>query len=719
MPNIKITDQLGATIDAQLAPASTWLQYGRTLPATLGLLLKGASVPKLQLLTLSDPAVRSIEPGLAFQQPVSLGQDVPALTIDVDAGGSFRILSRTAESSVLFSPDDYGDNIEIPAGACYVAVGFHASAGVGIAGGSSALQFGIDAGAGIAIESFRQFPAGQNAPTIAAALGTSIGEFVIPARAEDFASIPQGVIVTIAGHGSLKFSGTANLLAVANPLATVALPSPLPALSVAQGASVTVRASWEISSEYQVRVQKTGADTVRMGWYRKHDSAFDITATASAGISAGTESTDLWPTLIKAISSDADADLDQLQKAGLPAEQAEEFEDAVHGAVNRKLELSLAAKFGSLSKDEAAFLYDVDLAALDDAAKSAVNAALRGDLGRLADLDSLPAGITGIRSILSKVKESSFALKINLLGIFNYGSVSKLALAGRVTFTPSTGELVIADEATASRIQSSAVNFGADEDKLRHLLAESFLITAAYRGSRSVVSPPSLASSHLFFDMKAEADRDDMRRDAAIVAALGFTAPAIPDGVADFGRTSVLAEAGYDDALSHSLFEHSHAEYEAAGRRAIRALVLPDGDDSFRLKPATDDALWARMSDLGPPSFRLLFPEEQVGAVTADYLAIQWWADSMCTAGEILARMTQQADPSSAGFAELRGDLASCLRDVAAKAHEQFGTPWGLVAMFLASGSAAAASARITGPRVVFIGEPSRATAAIARPSST
>ena len=56
---------------------------------------------------------------------------------------------------------------------------------------------------------------------------------------------------------------------------------------------------------------------------------------------------------------------------------------------------------------------------------------------------------------------------MNLLGIFNYGSVSKLALEGKVTFTPSTGDLVIVDRAPALRIQSATANFGPDEEKLR------------------------------------------------------------------------------------------------------------------------------------------------------------------------------------------------------------------------------------------------------------
>jgi hypothetical protein len=61
---------------------------------------------------------------------------------------------------------------------------------------------------------------------------------------------------------------------------------------------------------------------------------------------------------------------------------------------------------------------------------------------------------------------------------------------------------------------------------------------------------------------------------------------------------------------------------------------------------------------------------------------------------------------------QLREELARDLRDVAGKAHEQFGKPWGLVAMFLAGGSAAPAEVRITGKRIAFEAGPARAAAA-------
>jgi hypothetical protein len=712
LPAIQITDQLTLNIVAELAPFSSLLQFARDLP---GIILKGGDLSQLTFLRVSDPAVHSLEPSLSFDKPVGLGTSGAQLIIGTEAGGSFQVIPRTLSRTALFPGDDYGEAIEIPAGMCYVALGFQATVNAGVQGTSAAFTFGMDAASGVRIDSYRPFSAGPDAVTIAEALRRSVGEFVIPAGADDLKALPPGVIVAVTGHGSLKFSGAANLLAIANPLATLAPPSPVPALAVTATGSVSVGASWEVSTEYQVRAQKLDTGRVRLGWYRKRDSEFTVTAAASAGITAGSGHTDLFPTVIAAISSTAKADLQELDDAGLSTAQLASIESVVKSAAARNLQLAVSAELGSLAEDEAAFLYEVDPGALDQAGENALRTALAGDLGPLAGSGTPPAGVTEIRSILSKTRASHVAFKVNLLGIFNYASVSKLALEGTVTFAPSTGELVIADQATASRIQTLALNFGADEEKLRHVMAESFLITAAYRGSRSVVSAPELSSAHVFFQLDNSAGPDDMRRVGALASALGLGEPRIPDGIANFGRTTVFAEARYDDASARALFltpqgaPREVGEYEAAGRQAIAFLVLPDGDDAFRLGPATDDRLWSQMKDEGPSNFGLLLPQAQAEGVRPDYLAIRWWADSMRSTAGILAQMNRLVGPSGIapsdpGFEKLRDQLASHLHDVAAKAHEQFGSPWGLVSMFLAGGRQARAEVRITSPRFVSTG---------------
>jgi hypothetical protein len=52
-------------------------------------------------------------------------------------------------------------------------------------------------------------------------------------------------------------------------------------------------------------------------------------------------------------------------------------------------------------------------------------------------------------------------------------------------------------------------------------------------------------------------------------------------------------------------------------------------------------------------------------------------------------------------FQSLRQDLAAHLKTVASTTSEQFGEPWGLIAMDEASGRRAGASILITGPKFV------------------
>ncbi|MDE3168357.1 MAG: hypothetical protein KGN36_21325, partial [Acidobacteriota bacterium] len=646
-------------------------------------------------MTLAAPAVRSADTGLRLDRPVTLRAPAPPLTLCGDSAVHFDILG-----GAMFSPDVYGDNVAIPPDQRAVRIGLTANAGAGVSLPAGSATFGLDASAGIEIACYRCFPAEGTA--VLDALRQAVGGMVIPFAPEDLNAMAAGAVVTLGGSGSLKFSATANLLAMSNPLATLTLPSPAPTLAVTQGATVTAGASWTIACEYQLRVQKVDAARVRLGWYRRHSSGFNVTAEASAGISAGTTTFDLFSAVIRAIAADAAAEDAELQRAGLSAEAAGEIETAVTCAVSRKLEVAVAAEFGTLDSDEAAFLYEVDLGAMDEGGRAAVAGALRGDLSGLA---SPHPGIRQERSILTKAAASHFTLRVNLLGIFNYARVTRLALEGKVTWTPSTGELVIADQASATRIATSAVNFGADEDKLRGVMAESFLLTAVYRGSKTALAPPELKSTQSFFKLDHSAQRSEMERFARALAALHLAPPPLPAGVEDFGRTTLHLEAGYDGAATRALFldagggPRAVEEYEAVGRLALQLLVPEEGDDSFRRAPAIRDDLWARMKELGNANFGQLFPAVQTGAIGADYLSIRWWADSMHGAAVLVAEILQ---PGAANSEDLRGQLARHLRQVVKDAHEEFGDPWGLVAMWLVAPQRAVAGGSITSARYVF-----------------
>ncbi len=127
---------------------------------------------------------------------------------------------------------------------------FRASVGASGGPGAGLLQFGVTPGANVDIKNYQSFPL-KKGVTLLDAVTKTVGDFVIPAKVDDLDSLPDGCVATVTGTGSLKFSTTANLLAVTNPLAAVTLPGPLPALDVSAGGSASVGASFEISCTYQ------------------------------------------------------------------------------------------------------------------------------------------------------------------------------------------------------------------------------------------------------------------------------------------------------------------------------------------------------------------------------------------------------------------------------------------------------------------------------------
>src|ERR1017187_9962703 len=469
MATIQLTDDLGLDADVKLAPFSSLLKYFQQLPA---LRLNNGDFSKAAGLTLDQPALTALSSVLSFDKDIAAGPGATAISLSAGAHGSLELIQRTPTVTSL--PDVYSSDIEIAAGACYVAFGVQASVGVSAASAGGLPQFGVSPGATVDIRNYQSFPLKQGI-TLLDAVEETVGDFIIPANSDDLASLPDGCVATVTGTGSLKISGMANLLAVTNPLASAELPAPLPTLSVTAGGVVEVGASLELRCTFQICAQKVAPGRVRLGWYRQRTSDFAVNATVSEGISAGFGTTDLFSTMIGVISSDASADLDELQKAGLPPGQIQAIQDAVKAAVNRKLELALSTEIGATDSSSAMFLYDIEISALTPDSGQALDQALRGDLGAL-HASSLP-GITPSQSVWEKSRSNRIRLEVNLLGILNIGMISTLTSTGAVLVEPATGALVIADKMTAERIRSTALNFGADTQKLRHVMAESFLVT--------------------------------------------------------------------------------------------------------------------------------------------------------------------------------------------------------------------------------------------------
>jgi hypothetical protein len=724
MPTIKLTDQLGLTVDAEINPDSSIAKYIKDLGK---LKFPKLNFEELKNVTLDQVPVKSLGTGVDFEQPVNIGVDDTELKVGAGLSGSLKLFSATDKQ--LFDPEVFGDPIVIGPNQFYVGIGISASVSSDLTHKTGDLGFGFKAGGQITLTTYKLFDkaSGGVFPKFVDAVKESIGSFSIPGDLEDLTKLANGSVVAVEGEGTLKLSGSLDVLSVVNPLAVVDLPDPVGELKVSSGNAINIGASFEISGAYQMRVHKTGNDKVRLGYFRKKGTELSVKASASAGVSAGVGKFDLIEPILKAISSDPKADVEALKKGGLSDAQIESIKKVVEAGISRKLEVAVAFELSSQEISEAAFLFEFDLNKLTETGRKALHNALDGDLsGLAAKQPDLPPGVQLVRSIFTDVQTKRHAVKFNLLGIYNFISVSTLVLKGKVLFEPATGEMVITDTATASRIAASTFNFAADSEKLRKVMAESVLITVAYKFSKLVTHPKAeLAISHSYFELHSKTDAATLRNNLDVFEALGLIKASergdLGGGGTKFGRTTLYAETSYDGALVDSLFlnngsSRTQEEYETAGRKAIALLVKSGEEDDFRRIPAIDDTLWKEMSKAGQANLKFIdslnpLGVVALGAISSDYTVIKWWSESMEKMGKSLLEMrtflakNPGIDPENKLFKSLRKKLGSKLKSVASHTEAEFGDPWGLVAMDQASGGRAAAKALITGPTLTIFRE--------------
>jgi hypothetical protein len=732
MPTIKLTDNFGFTGDVTVPEDAGIVKYVKSLR---GIKVTDLNLNSLTQIPLDKVPLKSASGGLSFEQPVPIGIQQVEMTVKAEGGGVLRLVGP--KDKQLFDPELFGEPIKIDDGLFYVSLGVTASLASNLSTEARDLSFGFEAGGQVALSVYKPFTKfgtpGAFEPFVQAIQETA-RDFVLLGDVDDLAKMSDGLVATVEGGGHLKFSAEAELMSVVNPLATVDPPGP-GELKVVSGGSVTVGATYELTGDYQIRAQKLDKQRVRLGFYKKRGKEFTLTVTAKGGASVGVGSFDLFSRVIKAVSKDPEVDKKQLDEAGLSKQQIKDIEDAVKAAISRKLELAASLELSASSSDEAAFDYEIDLSKLGDDGRQALHKALDGDLTALAGgAVVVPAGITLRRTIFTETQKKKHTLKLNLLGIYNFISIGSLQKKMRVMFVPETGELLITDSARADSLKASTSNFAADHAKLRKVMAESFLITAAYRCSRTVAQSPTLSITQSYFELHSKTNRATLKDNLDVVETLGLMTKQEKDkllgGSDDFGSTTLNVETSYDDALAAALFLNADGtprtedDFDKAGREALKSLVQTGESDDYRRRPATDDALWAELKKLGNPNafksvekIKALKNEKKlpmeviVGVIGTDYAVIRWWSTEMRGMAVKLAEIRKvlkenpNLSPDSNTFNGLRRQLADHLKGVASRTRSEFGDPWGLVATDIATGRQAKATARVTGPRAAFIRE--------------
>jgi hypothetical protein len=700
MPDIQITDNLDAPVGIRvdLTHPSSLLEYLKAQALHL------AVVPEFlerkdQLLSAAAPKPLLFK--AAAQHAFQLAIGTAAISITPELQAAIRVNANPGANLDLFPAE-----VTVPARTGYLSVAFEGSLDAAASAPSGDLTFGFATGGGIRLEYLKAFPLGTGEPTLGDALGRTLSSYVIPARLDDLAigQFAAGDVATASGHGTLKVSGAVNVSVAPNPLASVDLPLGLGPIAVKAGVTAGLSASLAISGSYQVRAVRKDADTIELSFHQGQGTCLTAGVSASGGVTAGPGDTDLISALLGAISIDPVKDRTRL--ADLAPAEIRALAAAIKSGIDHNLQASLTAELSRIASDRAAFQYEIRPALLDGPGRDAVNAALRGDLS-LIEAGGMP-GIRLLRSVFSESLANQATLKLNLLGIFNYITISELIRAGEVISDPVTGDVTIKDRTTGTVISAITEPLNRVEP-LRKVLFDSVVLTTTYIASRSI-EMPGFACNHVHFALHTNTGKKEIDEYLSWFVALNLLDPAQkPATLARIptGETSTcILRTAFGDAACRTLFFDPDGRlwpldhYLDYGRRAMRAMLQPGYQPYDRYRYALlDDAVWPQALEIGAaPDLAGLIgisrTDVAVNYLIGDVYAITEWAGGMVDAGKKVLDMhqfLQSAAPGSLqdnpGFDKRRKALQKKIASMLGDSRMRFDDPWGMVSLFWSAGS--------------------------------
>jgi hypothetical protein len=700
-------------------------------PDPLAAIVKYAQNPELNLILLPDlmsalnaplkkaaatPASLGVQIGKTF----NLGAGDPQFCIGAGAAAAVHVNAK--RDADLFSDDLYRSQIKVKEGEAYLSLALTGTVTGKGSQSNSDITFGFEAGASATFEFFRTFDVSGAGPTVGQALGSVVSNFVMCADVTDLDALKAGDVATSSGKRRLKISGDFSANVSAAPLATPKLPLAGKPIQLNAGAKVDVSASFEITSNWQIRTRAVSDGLIELGVYRQHGSNWDLAITASAGIDASLGKEDLLTALIGKLSKAPEADKKQLEAAGLKPDEIKTINTAISNSLDRSIHASLSLDLNGLASEEAAFLYQIELGKLQREGAAAVTAALDGDLTVLdrlnpkAEENGIAApGITLVRSILTRTKKTGAKFKINLIGLFNFLSLSDFISKSEVIHEPVSGDVIFKETASGERI--GAITLPQAQTKLRKAIFDSILMTTAY-SSGGALENMRIECSDVHFALHSTTNEHTMSDYLDWFLALGLlTEPEKSALVAGFhgtGLSTCTARVALDDVASRKMFldaggrARQAGDYVRIGRDTLRLLLMP-GDqtdaDRYRREVLAGDTIWDQFD--GQTTIGLVMQKEKgwglddprIPVLAADYSVIVWWAAAMSSTAAKVVEMQdflKNTDPvtleTNKAFIARKADVQKHVLGVVQRSPMSFDQPFGLVALARAAGEAAVAS---------------------------
>ncbi len=620
-----------------------------------------ADLPKV----VANSPFKSAALGATFDNPSIL---VQGDKVEAKAGVNASLTLAGSSSSPLFGQDDY-DPIVVAAGDYWMSFKLDTLVGGGI---TAPLPSGF--GVCFADTSSASFGACLFIPkTIAAnealeqAIEQTLDVFGVADSAQTVLNIPENTIWTCDLSGSIKIGASWSLPLSVNQLSLATANLPFNAkVKVSPAASVKVAGDIVVSSEFSVRVHRTGASSIRLGVYKKHGTQFDVSFKASAGITAGVGGTDLINAFFTAVAPGAN-------KGSLNAADFAKIQKVLNDSIDRSLAISLNAACSAASTDEAALVYEINTSASQQETLKAIDSALHGDWTALANLD--PQIAKEIRNVITKTVEKKYSLSVNILGIFNYRSVDDFIKVMRVLHNEEDGSVTLTDTVTASQIATASTPLASEANQLRRALYESFVATATYKALFAGVGlDAEFSAKQDFLLYRDSLGYRDALKELNAGEALGVMPVQVKTNLPNVGapvhHARFAASSKYENAdVMHFFFSDPQTfkprqveDLKRIGRRVLASLLDPqDTVDAQRIGVLQSDEEWSQM-DSHPAGIKPPF--------YSDWYDITMWAGAVAKVGPFLAAAIQsgksvEGDPSSnPDFMKKRAALAQALDSV-------------------------------------------------------
>ena len=520
--------------------------------------------------------------------------------------------------------------------------------------------FGLTAGSQVTIANYAT---AADSAQFLEAVQKAMSGLAIPHQLDDLTAMPAGNICSIEGKGLLKFTVSFKYTVLNNPLASEPLEFVSQSLGVTAESAATVSVTVEHSNTHRLIIAALGENKFQLGASLAADAEIGLGLDFAIGVSAGVASFDALTFVVEQITPGASHEMDKIRQS-LPQKAQSDLTDqlrsALQGAMKSGIQASLHEALTKSKETNRLFTYEIDLGLLDDAGKSAVQAALRGDFRQLTAPGVQLAGVREIDILTTTTLTAKHELTIHLLGILNFSDVSSFVQKAKVGLNPLTGEVVL----TSTDIK--VVENNVEPDRLREALLRSAMITTA---AASSPQSPDFTYKMVFFDRKARPSSSDLRQFSNELQAVGAKEQ---PSLAQVGASAIYLSLSLNKPLSLGLFRNRNVDdFVRAGQRALKTILAGDESATRRLRLAdVDVTFWKKVSAQGARDnvLRLLATRGISDPASAtDFLSIDWWAQAMGKVSDAIARQQTLREAEEEALKSSQGG---------------FDMPWALLATY-------------------------------------